>query len=104
MSSIVFIFYWFLLKILLNLRMKPYKLKSTLYAHTADVKGLCATKDNGFVSVSRDLSAKIWNHNRLDFYPFFTYLLYYKIKIFLNKIKAKTNMLKLVQSSLIRNM
>lgn len=38
---------------------------STLYAHTADVKGLCATKNNGFISVSRDLNAKIWEINRL---------------------------------------
>jgi hypothetical protein len=43
--------------------MKPYKLKSTLYAHTSDVKGLHETKDNGFVSVSRDLSAKIWSYS-----------------------------------------
>lgn len=41
--------------------MKPFKLMSTLYGHTSDVKGLHATKDEGgFVSVSRDLSAKRW--------------------------------------------
>ena len=57
-------FCYFFYNNLLNLRMKPYKLMSTLYAHTGDVKGLCATKENGFVSVSRDLSAKIWNYTR----------------------------------------
>ena len=36
----------------------------TLYAHTADVKGLCPTKENGFISVTRDLTAKIWKYNR----------------------------------------
>ena len=42
--------------------MKPYKLMTTLFAHTADVKGLCSTRENGgFVSVSRDLSAKLWH-------------------------------------------
>ena len=41
--------------------MKPYKLMNSLFAHTGDVKGLCATRDDGgFVSVSRDLLAKLW--------------------------------------------
>ncbi len=41
--------------------MKPYKLMNSLFAHTGDVKGLCSTRDDGgFVSVSRDLSAKLW--------------------------------------------
>jgi len=41
--------------------MKPYKLMNSLFAHTGDVKGLCASRENGgFVSVSRDLSAKMW--------------------------------------------
>ena len=45
----------------LKIKMKPYKLMTSLFAHTGDVKGLCATRDNGgFVSVSRDLSAKMW--------------------------------------------
>jgi hypothetical protein len=44
--------------------MKPYKLMSSLFAHTGDVKSLSATRDNGgFVSVSRDLSAKLWIKN-----------------------------------------
>ena len=34
---------------------------NSLFAHTGDVKGLCPTRDDGgFVSVSRDLSAKLW--------------------------------------------
>lgn len=34
---------------------------NSLFAHTGDVKGLCSTRyDGGFVSVSRDLSAKLW--------------------------------------------
>jgi hypothetical protein len=41
--------------------MKPYKLINSLFAHTGDVKGLCATRDDeGFVSISRDLTAKLW--------------------------------------------
>jgi hypothetical protein len=40
--------------------MKVYKLNRSLFAHTSDVKGLHETKSNGFVSVSRDLTAKIW--------------------------------------------
>ena len=41
--------------------MKPYKLMVSLFGHTGDVKGLYATRDNGgFVSVSRDLTAKLW--------------------------------------------
>ncbi len=44
--------------------MKPYKLSGTLHAHTGDVKMLCEARDNsGFVSVSRDLSAKLWRKN-----------------------------------------
>ena len=40
---------------------------NSLFAHTGDVKGLCATRDNGgFISVSRDLTAKMWKcDNRL---------------------------------------
>lgn len=41
--------------------MKAFKLMTSLYGHTSDVKSLCATRDNGgFVSVSRDLTAKLW--------------------------------------------
>lgn len=37
---------------------------STLFGHTGDVKSLCATRDNGgFVSVSRDLTAKLWQYD-----------------------------------------
>ncbi len=44
--------------------MKPYKFMCSLYGHTADVKCLCSTKENGgFASVSRDLSSKIWQLN-----------------------------------------
>ncbi len=44
--------------------MKPYKFMCSLFAHTGDVKSLSATRDNdGFVSVSRDLSAKLWMQN-----------------------------------------
>jgi hypothetical protein len=45
-------------------KMKTYKLMASLFAHTGDVKCLSATRDNGgFVSVSRDLSAKLWLKN-----------------------------------------
>ena len=41
--------------------MKPFKLMCSLFGHTADVKSLSVTRENGgFVSVSRDLSAKMW--------------------------------------------
>ena len=41
--------------------MKPYKLMCSLFAHASDVKSLCATRDTGgFVSVSRDLTAHLW--------------------------------------------
>lgn len=41
--------------------MKQYKLMTSLYGHTGDVKSLCPTRDpGGFVSVSRDLTAKLW--------------------------------------------
>ena len=44
--------------------MKSYKLMCSLYGHTGDVKSLCATRDNtGFVSVSRDLTAKLWQNS-----------------------------------------
>ena len=44
--------------------MKPYKLMCSLFAHTSDVKSLAPTRDDGgFVSVSRDLSAKLWLKN-----------------------------------------
>jgi hypothetical protein len=37
---------------------------SSLFAHSGDVKSICATRDkNGFVSVSRDLTAKLWFNN-----------------------------------------
>jgi WD40 repeat protein len=41
--------------------MKPFKLMNSLFAHESDVKNLCATNDiGGFVSVSRDLTTKLW--------------------------------------------
>lgn len=44
--------------------MKPYKLMCSIFGHTSDVKSLCITRDEGgFASVSRDLSAKIWQCN-----------------------------------------
>jgi hypothetical protein len=47
--------------------MKSYKLMSSLFAHTGDVKSLSATRDDGgFVSVSRDLSTKLWIKNEYN--------------------------------------
>ena len=41
--------------------MKAYKLMCSLFGHSGDVKSLCPTRENGgFVSVSRDLTAKLW--------------------------------------------
>lgn len=36
---------------------------STIYGHRNDVKALYPLRDNGFVSVSRDCSTKIWKYN-----------------------------------------
>lgn len=59
-SSLIFIF----IDKQFRFKMRPYKLMCSLFAHTGDVKSLCSTRDNGgFVSVSRDLSAKLWNQN-----------------------------------------
>ncbi len=44
--------------------MKPYKLMCSIFGHTSDVKALCVTREQGsFASVSRDLSAKMWQCN-----------------------------------------
>ena len=44
--------------------MKSYKLMCSIFGHTSDVKSLCITRDEGsFASVSRDLSAKMWQCN-----------------------------------------
>ena len=50
--------------------MRPFKLMTSLYAHTGDVKGLSGIREpDGFVSESRDLSAKLW-HASSDGYIF----------------------------------
>lgn len=60
--------------------MKQFKLMTSLYGHTGDVKSLCPTRESGgFVSVSRDLTAKLWHSQNAEYVNYSVIFLYIHI-------------------------